>query len=184
MHIGGDESRGKHWDQNPKIQDFKKAKGIKTNAALQTHFNQRLLRILTKHGKRMVGWDEILHPDLPKNIVVHSWRGQKSSAKPQRRLYWYFIKRLLPGPPPPGSKALPGGPNRPRQRSHWGEQAQVLGGEACMWGEAVVPETIDSRIWPRTAAIAERFWSPRIVANVDDMYRRLAVISVRLENWG
>ena len=53
-----------------------------------------------------------------------------------------------------------------------------------MWSEYVSPETIDSRIWPRTAAIAERFWSPGSVADVDDMYRRLAVTSVRLEELG
>ena len=53
-----------------------------------------------------------------------------------------------------------------------------------MWGEYVSPETIDSRIWPRTAAIAERLWSPPTINDVDDMYRRLAVISVQLEELG
>jgi hexosaminidase len=53
-----------------------------------------------------------------------------------------------------------------------------------MWGEWVSPETIDSRIWPRTAAIAERLWSPRDVTDVDDMYRRLSVVSRQLEELG
>jgi hexosaminidase len=53
-----------------------------------------------------------------------------------------------------------------------------------MWSEWVSPDTIDSRIWPRTAAIAERLWSPREVNNVEDMYRRLSVVSVRLEEVG
>jgi hexosaminidase len=64
------------------------------------------------------------------------------------------------------------------------EQKLILGGEATMWAEWVSPETIDSRIWPRTAAIAERFWSPREVRDVDDMYRRLAVINRQLEDVG
>jgi hexosaminidase len=53
-----------------------------------------------------------------------------------------------------------------------------------MWAEWVTPETIDSRIWPRTAAIAERLWSPATVRDVPDMYRRLAIVSQRLEESG
>src|SRR5204863_4063530 len=64
------------------------------------------------------------------------------------------------------------------------QAAHILGGEATMWGEWVSPETIDSRIWPRTAAIAERLWSPRNVTDIDDMYRRLSVISRQLEDLG
>jgi hexosaminidase len=64
------------------------------------------------------------------------------------------------------------------------QQRRILGGEATMWSEWVTPETIDSRVWPRTAAIAERLWSPRDVRDVDDMYRRLAVVSRRLEEAG
>jgi len=64
------------------------------------------------------------------------------------------------------------------------EAKHILGGEATMWGEWVTPETIDSRIWPRTAAIAERLWSPQNTTDVDDMYRRLAVVSIQLEELG
>jgi hexosaminidase len=53
-----------------------------------------------------------------------------------------------------------------------------------MWGEFVDPRNIDSRIWPRTAAIAERLWSPRSVDSVPDMYRRLAVENLRIEQLG
>ncbi|MDO1708032.1 family 20 glycosylhydrolase, partial [Escherichia coli] len=46
--------------------------------ALQAYFNQRLEQILTKHNRKMVGWDEIQHPSLSKNIVIQSWQGQDS----------------------------------------------------------------------------------------------------------
>ena len=64
------------------------------------------------------------------------------------------------------------------------QRALVLGGEVCMWAEHLNQRSIDSRIWPRTAAIAERFWSAEDVNNVDDMYRRLWVQSLRLESLG
>ncbi|HEX8723317.1 MAG TPA: family 20 glycosylhydrolase [Pyrinomonadaceae bacterium] len=185
MHVGGDENTGKQWDRNPKIQAFMKARGLKDNHALQTYFNQRLLKILQKHGKRMMGWDEIFQPDLPKDVVIHSWRGQKALAEAARLGYdgvlsnGYYIDLAFPAADHYLNDPLPEGSGLSDT-----EAAHILGGEATMWGEWVTPETIDSRIWPRTAAIAERLWSPRDVRDVDDMYRRLATLSVRLEELG
>jgi hexosaminidase len=53
-----------------------------------------------------------------------------------------------------------------------------------MWSEYVSPENVDSRIWPRTAAIAERFWSPQDVTDAQDMYARLEQVSVQLDAFG
>jgi hexosaminidase len=64
------------------------------------------------------------------------------------------------------------------------EKRRVLGGEAAMWSEFTTPEIIDSRIWPRTAAIAERLWSPQDVRDVNSMYVRMAVVSNKLEAYG
>jgi hexosaminidase len=185
LHIGGDENEGKQWDRNPKIQAYMKAKGIKDNHALQAYFNQRLLKILQKHGKKMIGWDEILQPELPKDVVIHSWRGTAALAEAARKGYdgilsnGYYIDLIQPASqhyvpdPLPADSTL-----TPEEAKH------ILGGEATMWAEWVTPETIDSRIWPRTAAIAERLWSPRTVTDVNDMYRRLAAISLQLEEFG
>jgi hexosaminidase len=185
LHIGGDENNGRQWNANPKIQAFIKEHGLKNNAALQTWFNQRLTKIVAKYGKRMIGWDEILQPDLPKDSVVHAWRGMNHLNDAAREGYTtilsngYYIDLILPASSHYAVDPIPtDSPLTPEQ------QARVLGGEATMWAEWVTPETIDSRIWPRTAAIAERFWSPREVNDVADMYRRLALVSLRLEEGG
>jgi hexosaminidase len=185
MHIGGDENEGKQWDRNPQIQAFMKEKGIKDNRALQAYFNQRVLKILQKHGKRMIGWEEILHPDLPKDAVIQSWRGPASLADAAKQGYngilsaGYYIDLIFPASDHYLADPIPENSTLSAE-----EAKHVLGGEATMWGEWVSPETIDSRIWPRTAAIAERLWSPRTVTDVADMYRRLSVISSQLEELG
>ncbi|HKV38707.1 MAG TPA: family 20 glycosylhydrolase [Blastocatellia bacterium] len=188
MHIGGDENNGKQWNRNPRIQAFMKKNGLKDNRALQAYFNQQIFKILKKHGKRMVGWDEILNPDLPKDIVIQSWRGPASLAEAAKQGYdgilsaGYYIDLMYPASQhyavDPLSGVTGGGDLTADQAAH------ILGGEATMWGEYVGPETIDSRIWPRTAAIAERLWSPASVKDTGDMYRRLEVIGVQLEEFG
>ena len=182
-HIGGDEVNGVEWDANPRIRAFKRLHHF-DNAALQAYFNQRLSRILTAHGKWMVGWDEILTPDLPSSAVVQSWRGVEylpTTVRAGHRAILsapYYLDQIFSAQdhyrdPLPDSLGL-----TPE------EAARVLGGEACMWGEHVGPETIDSRIWPRLAAVAEKLWSQASVNDVPDMYRRLAVMSLRLEELG
>jgi len=184
-HIGGDENNGKQWAANAKIQAFMKDKGIADAHGLQTYFNQRLLVILKKHGKQMMGWDEIFQPGLPKETVVHSWRGQKSLFDAAKQGYdgvlsaGYYIDLMNPAAQHYAVDPLPANSGLTEA-----EAAHILGGEATMWGEWVSPDTIDSRIWPRTAAIAERFWSPRDVTDVDDMYRRLERVSIQLEELG
>lgn len=185
MHIGGDENNGVEWKQNPEIQKFMQAHDLKDAPALQAYFNQQLLKILTKHGKKMIGWDEILTPDLPKDIVVQSWRGFDSLAAGAKQGYQgilsagYYLDHIDSAADHYRVDPIPANSDLTPQQS-----ALILGGEACMWSESIDPQTIDSRIWPRTAAIAERLWSPRSVNNVDDMYRRLWVESLRIESLG
>ena len=168
FHVGGDEVTNKPWDSNPKIQEFIRAHGMKNNRDLQAYFNQRLQKIVNKHGKIMMGWDEVLHPDLPKTVLVESWRGQDSLAEAAKQghrgllSYGYYLDLMWPAArhyavdPMTMTITKPGAAAALTAE----EQKRILGGEACMWSEFVTPETIDSRIWPRLAAIAERFWSP------------------------
>jgi len=185
FHIGGDEVDGKQWDANPKIQEFIHAHGMKNNQDLQAYFNQRLQKIVAKNHKIMVGWDEILHPDLPKTIVVQSWRGQQSLATAAKQGYsgllsfGYYLDLMWPAArhyavdpmtmPDPATTLAPE------------EKSRILGGESCQWAEWVTPENIDSHIWPRNAVIAERLWSSPDVKDVDSMYARMNAVSLDLE---
>lgn len=118
LHIGGDEVDPEHWKTNSDIQAFMQEKGIKNTSALQAYFNQRTQTILTKHQRKMIGWDEILHKDLPNNIVIQSWQGQDAVGQaaaagfqvilstgyyldqPQRASYHYRNDPLPPTPYP------------------------------------------------------------------------------------
>ncbi len=186
FHIGGDEVDGKQWDANPKIQEFIHSHGMKNNQDLQAYFNKRLEKILAKNHKIMVGWDEILHPDLPKTIVVQSWRGQESLAIAAQQgyrgllSYGYYLDLMWPTSRHYAVDPMSGAAANltPEQK------ALILGGESCQWAEWVTPENVDSHIWPRNAAIAERLWSPQDVTDVNSMYARMHAVSFELESLG
>lgn len=185
LHIGGDETPAPDWKTNPRIREFMTKHDLKDSEALQAYFNQRVLQILTRLHRRMIGWDEILNPALPKEIVVQSWRGQESLIKGAKQGYQgvlsapYYLDAMKTAETHYLADPLPATVDlTPEQRR------LILGGEVCMWSEQINERSIDSRIWPRTAAIAERFWSAENVRDVNDMYRRLERTSVELEGFG
>lgn len=191
FHIGGDENEGKHWDENDTIQEFMALHKLQTNHELQTYFNIRLETILKGLGKKLMGWDEIMTDQMPTTAVIHSWRGENeglpkggSLIEAAKKGYntvlsnGYYIDRMLSvkhhySVDPIGDVVLTEV-----------ERRRILGGEATMWSELVTPLTIDSRIWPRTAAIAERFWSEQKVNDLDDMLHRLNDVNKKLEELG
>jgi hexosaminidase len=183
FHIGGDEVNGKEWDANPKIQAFLKSHHIKNNAELQAYFSGRVQDLVTKHKKTPVGWDEVLVPGVPKTIVIQSWRGVDSLAAAAKMGYrgilsngyyldlgWSAARHYAMDPLGGPAATLP-----PEQKQ------LILGGESCIWSEYVNAENIDSRIWPRNAAIAERLWSPEDASDVASMYARMETEATRLE---
>jgi hexosaminidase len=185
FHIGGDEVNGDAWLADPQIAAFMKKKGYTKAAQLQAMFNQQLEEILKKHNKKMIGWDEILDPALPKTILIQSWRGEASLAEGARQGYQgilsapYYLDgqkssaQMYLADPIPADTTLTAD-----------QQKLILGGEVCMWAEQLNTETMDSRVWPRTMAVAERFWSPEGERDVSDMYRRLRINSLKLEDVG
>jgi hexosaminidase len=183
FHVGGDEVNAKNWKTNAHIQAFMKQHKFANEDALQAYFTRRLQKIVAKYGKHMAGWDEILRPDIPKSILIQSWRGQKSLAEAAKQGYdgilsaGYYLDLVQPAAihyvvdPLKGETAN----LTPEERKH------VFGGEAAMWEEIASAENIDAKLWPRLAAIAERLWSPENVTDIASMYRRLEVTDRWLE---
>jgi hexosaminidase len=186
FHVGGDECNGKEWDANPRIQAFMREHHFKDDAALQSYFTARVQKLVAAHHRIMVGWDEVLQPSTPKDVVIHSWRGPKGLAAAVQQgnrailSNGYYIdlnqsaaEHYLVDPLGGAAANL-----TPEQ------QKLVLGGEATMWSEFTTSEIIDSRIWPRTAAIAERLWSAQNLRDVNSMYVRMYAVSNKLEFYG
>lgn len=186
FHTGGDECDVKEWETNSRIQDYMRVNSIRDGTALQAGFTARIQKIVASHKKIMEGWDEVLQPDAPKDVVIQSWRGPSSLAEAARHGYrgvlssGYYIdlneaarEHYLVDPLGDDAAAL-----TPEQKK------LVLGGEATMWTDIVSADNMDNRIWPRTAAIAERLWSPEQMKDVDWMYQRLAIVSQKLGYYG
>ncbi|MFC5079451.1 Beta-hexosaminidase [Vibrio thalassae] len=307
FHIGGDEPNYKQWQENPEIQAFIKEKGLDGERGLQSYLNAKVENMLEERGKKMTGWDEIWHKDLPKSIVIQSWRGHDSIGRAAQEGYQgllstgYYLDQPQPtsyhyrnDPMPSGltvddqlhdgerfvsyqweKPRTKGGPRKglltiiqakdgtvraftdyngksraeveileyePGKlfRGHFDnfmsytefnlqfsgdqladgsyqlignvrwpttgelvassaqpdasipeptggypaelndqEKELILGGEITVWGENINSMTMENRIWPRSYAIAERFWSSEDLTNEASMYKRMRAI----DNW-
>jgi hexosaminidase len=306
IHIGGDEVSTVDWENSATVSEFMKTNNINDYHALQLHFNKKMKAIFAKHGKKMIGWDEVLHPEIGKDVVVQCWRSHKSlfgsveqgnkailsagyyldhklpagkhySVDPEviagavtiepdsvnwnmydltlkisdnpmkvgmvvygrkednnlrgvftlmenstgfenaryegNELLFTFqaevgeidVKATFSNDSAAGTMSLGfmsfhfegvkiGGndmvgttPPKIQKIKPLTDQnkPRILGGEAAMWTEVVSDENVDSRLWPRSAAIAEKLWSPQVLTkNPEDMYRRLTTLSKRLESRG
>jgi hexosaminidase len=175
FHIGGDEVDDTQWKASSHIQAFAQQHGFATSQDLHAYFNRRVQAILKQRGKIMIGWDEILHDGIHTDAVIQSWRGRESLAGAAGKGYrgilsnGFYLDHL--------DTAAAYYRNDPGQDS----SGRILGGEACMWTEYVDPETVDSRIWPHAAAVAERLWSPADVQDIPSLYERLARFSRALD---
>jgi hexosaminidase len=155
---------------------------------LQRYYVQRLHDLLKKHHRQMIGWEEIYNDKLPKDAIVHKWipDGMGGMIKSHGKAIdfashgygtllseGFYLDVFMPAYIYYNNPALDSVKN-----------SNILGGEAAQWTELVDNENVDGRIWPRAGAIAERLWSPAPVNNVDDMYRRLFVLSDELDAQG
>ena len=175
VHTGGDEAVKDQWQASARVQARMRQLGVANEAALQGYFTARIGRYLTAHGRRLIGWDEILEGGVPREAAVMSWRGVDGAIaaaasghevvlSPAPTLYLDHRQGATPDEPPGVGPVisledvyrfnpLPGSLAKDRQR--------VLGVQANLWTEHVrTEENTAYMTWPRAAALAEVGWSP------------------------
>nr|WP_267298689.1 beta-N-acetylhexosaminidase [Neokomagataea thailandica] len=214
FHAGGDEVMEKQWTENARIQAYMKAHDIPDAAALQGEFTAEVARLLHDQGRIMIGWDEVSTAPVPKDVVIEGWRGSKWTARAIRSGHdvlvssGYYLDLMRPSAahytidpydvlaegltpsqiqearPKPSALIDAFSQNPAEQPLTQEGQAHVLGVEEALWTELVSDQMIDERLWPRSAAVAERFWSSPTLIDVSDMHRRLKATQTELEETG
>ena len=189
FHIGGDEVEGSQWTESLSIQQFITEHKLANKNGLQAFFNKRIQTMLKKYGKTMVGWEEILNETnedraIEKDAVIQSWKSRKALGNAINKGYrgllsnGYYLDHLK-------SAAFHYKTDPILNDELWlfnqDQLVHILGGEACLWSEFVTQYTVDSRLWPRTLAIAERLWSPNLINNQNSLYERLFRMSHLLD---
>jgi len=176
LHIGADENNGVAWKQNPAIVAFMKAKEIKNTDDLQALFVKRLQIIAKKYDKRIIGWEEAFNTSVSPDVIIQKWKPSVADTlsgkiiKHSNQLIissGYYLDLYFPSYVHYLTDPVSANVNEADA------DKGILGAEAAMWAESVNGDTEELRVWPRTAAIAERMWSAANVRDVDDMYRRL-----------
>ncbi len=183
VHIGGDENNGRAWAASPEIADFMKAHDIPDFVGLTRYFTGRVERILHGLGKRAIVWEEAWDGSRNDSLAVQVWaepdliRAAAAAGQKVVRSQRFYLDLMFPASyhyavdPAAGISSADG-------------LSSILGGEAAMWSELVTPQNLDSRIWPRLAAIAERLWSSAALMDTADMYRRLDITDGYLDRIG
>jgi hexosaminidase len=176
IHIGGDEAVKDQWKSSPRVQARMRELGIADETKLQSYFVQRIEKFLSAHGRRLIGWDEILEGGIAPNATVMSWRGVDGAVaaaraghdavlSPDPTLY-LDNRQSANQDKPPGRGRVIGleqiyafDPLRADLTAE--ENAHILGLQANLWTEHIRTEDrVEFMAWPRGAAVAEIGWSP------------------------
>jgi len=206
VHIGGDEVLSKRWETCPKCNRRLNELGLSKPAELQSWITYKLAEMLSKRGKTVIGWDEILDDSdkfkLSKDAVVMSWRGDaggiKASALGHNVIMTpntkgcYLDYKHINTPEEPGQlfegsasvyKSYSMDPVPPGMNED--DASRILGGQGNLWSELIYAGKIaEYMIFPRLCAIAEAVWTPKNEKNFDDFTQRLKVHRKRLDKLG
>jgi hexosaminidase len=198
IHVGGDEAVKDQWKANPRIQFRIKELGLKDENELQSWFIRQMDTYLTSHGRRLVGWDEILDGGLAPNATVMSWRGlggALASARARRDAVltpdaWTYFdsyqtrdtanEPLAIGGFVPLDKVYTWEPMPDALEPEF--QKHILGVQGQLWSEYLQnPKQVEYAAYPRLSALAEVGWTPTAQRTLDDFMARMAIHLQRLK---
>ncbi len=200
IHIGGDEAPKARWEESDTAQAIIQREGLADENALQSWFTQRIERFLNEHGRRLIGWDEILEGGLAPNATVMSWRGTQGGIDaaeqghdvvmtPGSDLYFDHYQG------DPEQEPLAIGGYIPLERVYDFEPVpeelgadaarHVLGAQANVWTEYIAtPEHVEYMVFPRMFALSEVVWTDPTPRDFRDFARRLPWHLDRLDAQG
>jgi len=199
VHLGGDEAVKDQWKASPRTQERMRELGVADEAALQSWFIGRMENYLNQHGRRLIGWDEILEGGLAPDATVMSWRGVEGAVEAARLGHDTV---LSPAPTfylDNRQSAADGSPGRgfvvsledlyrfdPVPEAMTPDQAgHVLGVQANLWTEHMRDEgRVEYQAYPRVAAVAELAWSASDRKDWADFSRRLGPQLARYRTLG
>jgi hexosaminidase len=192
IHIGGDETPKDAWKHSQLAQRVMKENGLKNEKQLQSYFIKRIEKFLNKHGRKIIGWDEILEGGLAPNAMVESWRGIKGGIKAARLHHdvimtpsnYTYLNFYQGNPKTEPLAAGYTGSILPLKKvysydpipdSLTAEQAKYIKGiEACLWTEYIdSPRKAEYMAYPRALAVAEIGWTPKKERKWNDFWKRL-----------
>lgn len=204
IHIGGDEAVKDQWRNSEKIQQQMDSLGIENEEALQAWFIDRIAAFLAKKGKKIIGWDEILHGGAPDDAVIMYWRSWKQDPNPAIEAVRNGHKVILTpnsisyfdhyqsrdknehlaigGYTPVDSvylkSYLPDGFTQDKMDLVWGVQANL-------WTEYIPdPKHAEYMLFPRMPALAEILWTDQHRQNLRDFKRRFAAFQEFMDSHG
>lgn len=198
IHIGGDEAPREQWQQSPFAQAYMQQHGLQNPGQIQHKFTHRVAEMLAPHGRRIIGWDEIMMDgEVPPTAVVMAWRswvkpdaaltaarrGHDVILSPDSHFYFNFAQGKLPADP----FYTPHGWNEAQQ--DWrhvysfnpmpanytaAERARIIGLQANCWSESIQNGTkLEYQVVPRICALAEVAWRPAEQRNADEFLQRI-----------
>ena len=189
IHVGGDEAVKDQWQASPEVQAKMHALGLKDEDALQGWFIDRIGQYLAAHGRRLVGWDEILDGGVPADATVMSWRGSQGAVKaaqqghdvvlsPAPDLYFDQLQSdrvdETAGRIPAQSLAHVYAFEPVPKELDAAQARHVLGAQANAWTEHMpTMKHVEHAVFPRLDALSEVDWSPAAARNWSDFLTRL-----------